>query len=189
MFSPLALLFSVSDTEVIYNACVSAHKILPASQLNGQHDLVFHKQYLNLCPAILRVYIGSALQLYGELENINLIKVHIHSGKVTLMAYEGFDDTPIPLLKERIKIKLKDQEIDFFDYVYEYRPQPLLMKSRLIAEDHPQFKSQVKFDNKLSELIGDELSETHISADRLDYLVKEHHIRIQGFNITKANNN
>jgi DNA phosphorothioation-associated putative methyltransferase len=118
------LLFSVAQPELIYDACVVAHQKLPASQLNGQHDFIFQQQYLNQCPKELRVYIGCAVQLYGELDNINLVKAHIGSGKVSLMAYDNWE-TETPLLKERIKIKLKEQEVDFFDYVGEYQPKPL----------------------------------------------------------------
>ncbi|MEH6550640.1 MAG: DNA phosphorothioation-associated putative methyltransferase [Pseudomonadales bacterium] len=118
------LLFSVSDTEVIYSSCLTAHGSLPASQLNGQHDLIFHKQYLKQCPKELRVYIGCATQLYGELEDVSLIKAHIGSGKVSLMVYDDWNKDK-PLLKERIKIKMRDQDIDFFDYYGPFSPQPL----------------------------------------------------------------
>jgi DNA phosphorothioation-associated putative methyltransferase len=127
-----ALLFSVSDVQVIYRACIEAHAALPASQLNGQHDLIFQKQYLNQCPKELRVYIGCATQLYGELDNINLIKAHIESGKVSLMAYDDWEKEK-PLLKERIKIKLRDQDIDFFDYYGPYEPPPLEDKQVFIS--------------------------------------------------------
>ncbi len=123
-----SLLFSIAATEVIYEACVKAHNSLPASQLNGQHDLIFHKQYLNQCPKELRIYIGCAVQLYGDLDNIDLIKVHIGSGKVSLMIYDDWNKE-VPLLKERIKIKLRDQDIDFFDYYDPYQPPPLENKA------------------------------------------------------------
>ncbi|CAA0097937.1 Uncharacterised protein [BD1-7 clade bacterium] len=115
------LLFSMSDVNVIYDACVRAHDELPASVLNGQHDLIFHKQFLNQCPVELRVYIGCALQIYGELDDVSLIKAHIQSGKVTLQVYDDWGKKT-PLLKERIKIKMRDQDIDFFDYYGEYKP-------------------------------------------------------------------
>jgi DNA phosphorothioation-associated putative methyltransferase len=127
------LLFSISDPNTIYESCLEAHRTLPASQLNGQHDLIFHKQYLNDCPKELRVYIGCATQMYGELDNINLIKAHITSGKVSLMVYDDWDKEQ-PLLKERIKIKLRDQEIDFFDYYGPYEPPPLEDKVAFIAQ-------------------------------------------------------
>lgn len=121
------LLFSLANPEVIYDACVRAHETLPASQLNEQHDFIFHKDYLDLCPAVLRTYIGCATQMYGELAEVSLIKAHILSGKVTLMVFDDWEkDTP--MLTERIKIKMREQDIDFFDYVGDYAPQPLLNK-------------------------------------------------------------
>ena len=126
------LLYSVADVEVINSACRTAHEILPASQLNGSHDFIFHKNYLNNCPPEIRVYVGCATQLYGELEDVDLIKVHILSGKVTLLVYDDWDkDTP--LLKERVKIKLREQDIDFFDYYGPFEPEPLEDKKRFIG--------------------------------------------------------
>lgn len=128
-----ALLFQMNNVETIYKACMEAHEALPASQLNGQHDLIFHKQYLHLCPPQLRVYIGCATQLYGELDNVSLIKAHITSGKVTLQVYDDWEKE-VPHLTERIKIKLRDQDIDFFDYIGKYDPQPLTDKHIFLAE-------------------------------------------------------
>jgi DNA phosphorothioation-associated putative methyltransferase len=127
-----SLLFSMSDIDVIYNACIQANDTLPASELNGQHDLIFHKDYLNLCPLELRVYIGCALQIYGELDEVSLIKAHIHSGKVSLMIYDDWKKDQ-PLLKERIKIKLREQDIDFFDYYGSYERPPLENKLDFIS--------------------------------------------------------
>jgi DNA phosphorothioation-associated putative methyltransferase len=128
-----ALLFSVSDIDVIYDACVTANEVLPASELNGQHDLIFHKDYLNMCPVELRIYIGCATQLYGDLDSVSLIKAHILSGKVSLMVYDDWNKG-IPLLTERIKINMREQEIDFFDYVGDYEPQPLTNKACFVVQ-------------------------------------------------------
>jgi DNA phosphorothioation-associated putative methyltransferase len=84
-----------------------------------------------MCPVELRIYIGCATQLYGELDTVSLIKAHILSGKVSLMVYDDWEkDTP--LLTERIKIRLRDQDIDFFDYVGDYEPQPLINKDAFL---------------------------------------------------------
>ena len=127
------LLFSVSSPELIYDTCVEANNILPASQLNQQHDLIFHQQYLAQCPKALRVYIGCATQMYGELDGVSLIKAHIMSGKVTLQVYDDWEKE-IPMLTERIKIKLREQDIDFFDYVGNFEPQPLLNKMDFLPQ-------------------------------------------------------
>ena len=78
---------------------------------------------------VLRIYIGCATQLYGDIENFDLIKAHIRSGKVSLMRYDDWNKDE-PLLLERIKIKLRELDIDFFEYRGEFSPAPLLNKER-----------------------------------------------------------
>ena len=95
------------------------------------HSYIFHKDLLGEAPKELRVYIGCATQLYGDLENIQLIKAHITSGKVTLLGYKDWE-SKTPLLTERIKIKMRDQDIDFFDYVGRFEPQPLSNKIKYL---------------------------------------------------------
>ena len=115
------LLFQIADVALIEEECLEAHSTLPksllAEELGNPHSLTFHKMYLDLLSPLLRVYVSSALQLYGELEDIQLIKIHITSGKLTLLGYEEFDTQDTPLLKERVKIKMAEQDVDFFDYV------------------------------------------------------------------------
>lgn len=126
-----SLLRMIAQPAMIEAACNDAHQTLPASQLNEGHSLVLHKDYLNDLPALLRVYVGAALQLYGDLTDIDLIKIHITSGKVSLMGYDDFDKE-VPLLRERIKIKMAEQKVDFFDYVDEWKRPPLLDKAAFV---------------------------------------------------------
>ena len=77
--------------------------------------------------AILRIYISCATQLYGDIDDIHLIKAHITSGKVSLMRYDDWNKNE-PLLLERIKIKLRDLDVDFFDYGDKFEPTPLINK-------------------------------------------------------------
>ena len=39
----------------------------------------------------MRIYVGCATQLYGDLDSIHLIKAHITSGKVSLMGYDDWN--------------------------------------------------------------------------------------------------
>lgn len=115
------LLFKIADVGSIESECVAAEKYLPASvvdyELEKPHSLTLHKRYIDLLSPLLRVYVFSALQLYGELDDIQLIKLHIRSGKLTLLGYEDFKTAKQPRLKERVKIKMAEQDVDFFDYV------------------------------------------------------------------------
>ena len=125
------ILYSLSNTKIIDTACQSAYKILDCGLMEKGHSYTFHKKYIGDCPKELRIYIGCATQLYGDLDDIQLIKAHITSGKVSLMGYDNWNKKE-PLLLERIKIKLREQDVDFFDYIGEFTPTPLLEKKQYI---------------------------------------------------------
>ena len=74
---------------------------------------------------LIRVYVGCALRLFGDAASVDLIKVHLGSGKVTFLVYDDFEGPQTPRLVERIKVDLPRLRVDFFDYVGEYEPQPL----------------------------------------------------------------
>ena len=138
--------------------CLEAEKILPAGKIDFEneqpHALTLHKDFITLLPLVLRVYIGAALQMYGELDDIQLIKIHIHSGKVTLLGYEGFYDSPLPQLKERVKIKMADLDVDFFDYIIEEKRPLLLNKIDYIDDTFDDYKKQKAFNLKLDKLLA-----------------------------------
>ena len=155
-----ALLFSISDIELIEEQCLKAQETLPASVLNKGHSLILHKKFLTELPLLLRVYVDAGLQMYGEIDDdIDLVKIHITSGKVTLTGYDDFDNQAVPFLVERIKIKMAEQDIDFFDYINVNRRPPLLNKGAYIDESFTNYKKQISFDKRLAKLIGFNLNE------------------------------
>ena len=160
-----ALLFSISDIELIEEQCLKAQETLPASVLNKRHSLILHKKFLSELPLLLRVYVDAALQMYGEIDDdIDLVKIHITSGKVTLTGYDDFDNQAVPFLVERIKIKMANQDIDFFDYINVNRRPPLLNKGAYIDENFMNYKKQVNFDKRLAKLLDFNLNEDVLMA-------------------------
>lgn len=148
------LLFAIADTHLIEEECIKAHEQLPASIFNNGHSLILHKDYIEALPLLLRVYVGAALQLYGELDDtVELVKIHINSGKLTLTRYDDFSKS-VPYLIERTKIKMVNQNIDFFEYLDESRRPPLLNKHLLLSNKHEQYEKQKNFDERLSKLLG-----------------------------------
>jgi DNA phosphorothioation-associated putative methyltransferase len=101
-------------------------------------------------PAPLRVYTGCGEVLDGNIDDADLVKTHLQSGKLTLLKYEDYDTSPLPKLKQRIKIRLRDQDIEFFDYGGEYPSQYLYMKSRFMSPDQNDYQRQKNFDVDLS---------------------------------------
>ena len=174
------LLYAISNTNFITENCLQAHAILPASVVLDNHSLVLHKDFIELLPALLRVYVGCANQLFGDLDDIQLIKIHFHSGKVSFIEYDHFDDSPLPLLKGRAKVKLAQQTIDFFDASDEYTPQPLYFKSHYLTDDYPNYKKQCSFDKKMALLLPSN-TRYGIRLDALQALLKHNQLEIKGF--------
>jgi DNA phosphorothioation-associated putative methyltransferase len=113
------LLFSIADTNVIESACVTT-----ADKVNGKinleddkiHSLIIEKAQLTNLPAVLRIYVGAALQLHGDADEIHEIKIHINSGKVTFLSYKNWGASLTPALSERVKVDLSRQTISYFSY-------------------------------------------------------------------------
>jgi DNA phosphorothioation-associated putative methyltransferase len=140
------LLFSLGDPDIISTACQAA-AAAGLGQLHDEHALQLHGALIDRLPGPLRAYVGCAEKLYGSVRDADLIKIHIRSGKLTLLRYEDFDNDPLPRLVERIKIDMRAQDIAFFDH--RDRPQLLYLKSRYLAPDHPAYARQKAFDEAL----------------------------------------
>lgn len=177
------LLFSIANVQAIEATCKEAHQRLPASLLYPGHSLILHKRYLENLPPLLRIYVGAACQLYGELDDIQLVKVHITSGKVSLMGYDDFDK-PIPLLKERVKIKMAEQDVDFFDYLDEAKRPPLLNKSYLMPPDEGSFNAQRSLEKRLGKALGVDLTaDLNLSRLAFEQALKASKIDVIGYRI------
>lgn len=182
------LLFAIADTELINSQCEKSHKTMSASLLNDSHSLIFHRDFIDELPLLLRVYVGAALQMYGELDdNIDLIKIHIRSGKLTLTAYDDFNKS-VPFLVERIKIKMAEQDIDFFDYIDESRRPPLLNKHLYLSQHNKVYKKQLSFDKRLGKLSRySSLKEMMITRYEFELKLHSENKKINSFKIITAN--
>ncbi|MDD9963774.1 MAG: DNA phosphorothioation-associated putative methyltransferase [Gammaproteobacteria bacterium] len=118
-------LFAVGDKQRLTEAALFCHEELGIGLLHQRHDLTFHQSLLGECLPLIRIYVGCALQLFGDATSVDLIKVHLESGKVTFLVYDDFEGERTPKLVERIKVDLPRLRVDFFDYVGEYEPVPL----------------------------------------------------------------
>jgi len=118
-------LFATGDDERLAEAAAFCHDELGIGKLSEGHDLTFHQSVLGECLPLVRIYVGCALQLFGDAGAVDLIKVHLGSGKVTFLVYDDFEGPRTPRLVERIKVDLPRLRVDFFDYVGEHEPQPL----------------------------------------------------------------
>ena len=163
-------LFSVADTDKITKACLEARERLDCGHLEPDHAYVVNASTLESLPGILRIYVGCATQLYGDIDGVDLVKIHMNSGKVSLLIYDDLDK-PLPLLKERIKIRLRDQEIHWFSYGDGYEPQPLYLKSRYMSTEAPRYAEQAAFDQRVANLPGIDLSDYGPSLSEFELIL------------------
>ena len=145
------LLFSLGDPGEILNACRRASEA-GLGWLDGTHSLQLHVGLIDRLPATLRSYIGCAEKLYGDIDQADLVKIHIGSGKLTLLKHDDFEKNPLPRLRERVKIKLGEQDIDFFDYAGDAEPPIIYLKSRYMAVGQRGYATQRRFDARLEGL-------------------------------------
>lgn len=146
-----SILFKISNAELIAEACLHATE-LGLGYLDEGEALHLHTRMVQELPALLRIYIGCATLLYGDIEQTDLIKIHIQSGKLSLMRYDDFENQAIPRLLERVKINLREQTFDLYEYGDAFEPTNLYLKSRYINEEFPHFAEQLNFDEQLQAL-------------------------------------
>ncbi len=145
----LKLLLDSGKPEVIHEACKEA-AAEGLGWLDEDHSLQLHTSLVERLPAVLRAYISCGLMLWDNISSVQLIKIHIGSGKLTLLKYDDFDDHPIPLLVKRVKVNIRRLDYDVFDYQEpQYPPSPLIYKSRFMHEDMPGYAEQIAFDEQL----------------------------------------
>ena len=121
-------LFSVGDPTIIEASSRETQEYLGCGELNEDHDYIFLKDYLSETPTYIRIYVGCAARLFGDIDDFQLIKVHFHSAKVTFLNYDNWESDN-PILRQRVKCKLRDLEVDIFDYGAAYDVQQLNNKN------------------------------------------------------------
>ncbi len=147
----LRLLLDSANTEILFDACKDAASI-GLGFLDDDRSLQLHVSLVERLPSVLRAYISCGLLLWNNISSVQLVKIHIGSGKLTLLQYDDFDNQPIPLLIKRVKVNIRKLDYDVFDYEAPlYPPSPLLLKSRFMNEDMPGYADQTLFDEALDE--------------------------------------
>jgi DNA phosphorothioation-associated putative methyltransferase len=179
------LLFSAGKTKNIAEACEAVYPALGCGVLEDGHSLTIHRSLVNELPPVLRVYVWCATQLYGDIEAVDLIKIHMTSGKVSLMKYNDFEGKPIPEMIQRVKINLREQEIDLFNYSGPYTPHPLYFKSRFIPKIFENYDAQLAFDRKLAELRCIDFSGFGPPCEELYAMLSRLGLAIHGFDLIR----
>ena len=179
------LLFKIAEPGAIDAACrlAAEHGI---GWLIDSESLQLHTSLVEQLPPLLRIYVGCAAILYGDYRNADLVKIHIRSGKLSLMKYDDFAGQSLPRMIERVKINLRKQGFDYFGYGEEYEPPFLYHKSHYINEEFPNYPEQVAFDDALEKLCRLDLSGYGPQPAELAQALENHRWAIDGFKLVRS---
>ena len=179
------LLFQISNDEEINKNCEQA-----ASEGLGylwpKKSLQLHTSLVERLPPLLRVYVGCATLLYGDVTSADLVKIHIKSGKFSLMRYDDFVGRAIPRLLERVKIDFRKQRFDLFEYGDEFEPQNLYQKSQYMNEEMEGFGVQNIFDEKLDDIRLFDFREYGPGPKEFESVLLKHRWQVEGFKLVRT---
>ena len=117
-----------------------------------EQHLTFHRSLLDQLPAILRVYVFCGLRRFGDLDEVDIIKIHLASRKLTLQRYDDFEGKSLPELQLRIKIDLRRDFVTVFDHTTGEDRQLLFFKERFVGPDYQFGNDVVGFSKRLNKL-------------------------------------
>jgi len=177
-----SLLYSAGDAELVEAACMEAVE-RGLGVLDGDKALTLHTSLVSQLPALLRVYIGCASKLYGDVASADLLKVHTRSGKLTLMSFDDFDSGALPRMAQRVKVDLKKQRVDLYEYGDSYEKPHLYWKSQFISGDHPRYDEQCQFDKSLAALRVVDFEGYGPQPAELQQRLRAYRIVISGFRL------
>ncbi|MDE2298509.1 MAG: DNA phosphorothioation-associated putative methyltransferase [Burkholderiales bacterium] len=145
----LNLLLEAADVDRLLAACRDA-STQGIGWLDADHSLQLHVSLVERLPVVLRAYVACGFILWDAGSEVQIVKIHIHSGKLTLLEFDDFDADPVPALRRRIKVNIRRQHCDVFEYGTSEYPKPLLYrKARYLHEDCAGYAEQLAFDEAL----------------------------------------
>ena len=178
------LLYSLGDPKVIYDAALEASS-QGVGFLDGMHSLQLDGRLLDRLSGPLRAFIGCGEQIYGEIKDVDLVKIHIQSSKLTLLRYDNYDLVPLPRLRDGVKINLREQDVRFFQVDNTRRPKLLYMKSRYMAADLEGYERQKAFDDQFRALGLFDLDHGRPAIDELIAGLRSANLVVRGFEFVR----
>jgi DNA phosphorothioation-associated putative methyltransferase len=177
------LLLKTGNRAEIFEACKEA-ATNGLGWLDGDHSLHFQYELLERLPVLLRAFVNCGLLLWKSSSAVHIIKLHIGSGKLTLLEYQNFYESPLPELRKRVKINLRTQTIDVFEYGSEEYPSTVLIeKSRFMHEDLRGYVEQYSFDELLTEAQIQHSDLNLKTTKDLAHALNSKRLEIDGFSI------
>lgn len=182
----LKLIMRAANPSEVLSACDQASE-QGLGWLDTNQALHFHISLLDRLPVLLRAYVNCGLIIWDSMSDVHIVKIHIGSGKLTFLEFENFETSPLPLLKRRVKINLRKQEYDEFEYGSAQYPSTVLYnKSRFMHEDMEGYALQLAFDESLERTGLIDLTSFGPSFDELLNQLEKNRLTISGYELSPS---
>jgi len=182
----LKLIMRAANPSEVLSACDQASE-QGLGWLDTNQALHFHISLLDRLPVLLRAYVNCGLIIWDSMSDVHIVKIHIGSGKLTFLEFENFETSPLPLLKRRVKINLRKQEYDEFEYGSAQYPSTVLYnKSRFMHEDMKGYAEQLAFDESLERTDIIDLTSFGPSLDELLIELEKKRLTISGYELSPS---
>ncbi len=133
-----ALLFEAGNANTIDQACRESR----TGRLTS-NALRLHRDAVPLLSPILRIYEGCARAYVGSMDDMNIVKLHRFSGKVSYLSCDDFEREAHPAITSTVKLSLRTLRLDYFDHSESENPLLLDQKEIMVVGEHP---SRSKFE-------------------------------------------
>ncbi len=100
-------------------------------------------------PGEVQAFIIVACRFVGDYADADLARIHLASRKLTLLYFSNFQSSPLPSLSVRVKVNLRNQRVNFYQYGQEYESPALTWKSRYMHPSDSGFADQRSVDEEL----------------------------------------
>jgi DNA phosphorothioation-associated putative methyltransferase len=176
----MKLLISAGNPEKIIEEC----KKIKFGR-NEKETFQFHSSYINELSVVLRIYVQCGSILYGNVSECDIIKIHKETGKLSVMFYDDFWKKAHPELKLRVKLKLRGQDVDVFDYATQDQIQLLYEKDSYLASSHSEYPKFVKLTDKEIENGLLSFAGYGPTKDEWEFQLEQKNLKIRGHQLLK----
>ena len=128
------LLFSIGNPGTVSQAAGAS----PTGKRTPD-SIYVHIDAIDLLPPPLRVFIGAAEALVGDVPEATLVKAHLNKPRVSYLVYPDFDTDPHPTLVESWVVDFHKLDVRLHNYRLRDNPPVLHRKDLLVAADHPRY--------------------------------------------------
>jgi len=149
------LLFSAGQPQQVALGCAEASEA-GLGHLAEDGDYKVQTSAVNDLPAVLRVFVGCAEVLYGDVAEGDLVGVKPERLQLVVETYRDFEIEPIPEPVEWALVDLRKRRLRLRSFDEASPGYPLYLKSRFMSPTRPGYPEQRRLDNQLiaEEIIG-----------------------------------